>query len=105
MVVLDRDPYFGATGERRNPGHKRWQSFLRAEVDVFAGPGVMAADQARCFGGLKQQSAAGGGKVLRLGGVEMNGLSVWLLGRGSAVDEVDADTQRAHNIHPNQYRG
>ena len=62
---MDRNPYFAATGERRNPGHKRWQSFLWAEVDVFAGPGVMAADQARCFGGdidgLKQQSVAGGG--------------------------------------------
>ena len=62
---MDRDPYFGATGKHRDPGYKRWQSFLRAEVDIFAGPGVIAADQARCFGrdvdSLKQQSAAGGG--------------------------------------------
>ena len=69
----------------------------------------MAADQARCFGGdidgLKQQNAAGGGKVLRLGGVEMNGLWVRLRGRGSAVGDIDADTQRAHDIHPKQYRG
>ena len=63
---MDRDPYFRATGERRNPGHKHWQSFLRAEGDVFVGPGVLVADQASCFGGdidgLKQQSAAAGGE-------------------------------------------
>ena len=47
---MDRDPYFGSTGECRYPGHKRWQTFLRAKVDVFAGPGVMAADQVRCLG-------------------------------------------------------
>ena len=35
----------------------------------------------------------------------MNGLRVRLRGRCSAVGDVDADTQRAHNIHPNQYRG
>ena len=94
---------------RRDPGFKRWQSFLRAEVDILAGPGVMAADQARYFGGaidsLEQQSSAGVGRVLRLGGVEMNGLQVRLRGRGSAVGDVDADTQRAHDVHPNQYRG
>ena len=108
-MVMDLDPYFGATGKSRDPGYKCWLSFLWAEVDIFAGPGVMAADQARCFGGdiygLKQQSAAGGGRVLRLGGVEMNGLRVRLRGRGSAVGDVDADTQRAHEILPNQYRG
>ena len=69
----------------------------------------MAADQARCFGGdiddLRQQSAAGGGKVLRLGGVKMNGLWVRLCGRGSAVGGIDVDTQQAHDVHPNQYRG
>ena len=106
---MDCDPYFRATGECRNPGHKRRQSFRRAEVDIFTGPGVIAADQALCFGGdidgLKQQSAAGGGKVLRLGGVEMNGLWIRLCGRGNAVGDVDVDTQRVHNIHPNQYRG
>ena len=106
---MDRDPYFGATSKRRDPGYKRWQSFLRAEVDIMAGPGVMAADQARCFGGdiagLKQQSVDGGGRVLRLDGVEMNGLRVRLRGRGSSVGDVDADTQRAHDIHPNQYKG
>ena len=106
---MDHDPYFRATGECRNPGHKRCQSLLRAKVDVFAGPRVMAADQAHCFGGdidgLKQQSVAGGGKILRLGGVEMNGLWVQLHGRGSAIGDVDTDTQQAHNIHPNQYRG
>ena len=106
---MDRDPYFRSTGECKKPGHKRWQSFLRAKVDVSAGPGVMAADQARCFGwyinGLKQQSEAGGGKILRLVGVEMNGLRVRLRGHGSAMGDVDTDTQRAHNIHPNRYRG
>ena len=69
----------------------------------------MTADQARCFDkdidSLKQQSAAGGGLILRLGGVEVNGLQVLLRGRGSAVGDVDTNTQRAHNIHPNQYRG
>ena len=54
---------------------------------------------------LRQQSAAGGGKVLCLGGVEMNGLRVQLRGRGSALGDVNTDTQRAHNIHPNQHRG
>ena len=106
---MNRDPYFGSTGERRYPGHKRWQTFLRDKVDIFSGPGVMAADQARCFGGdvdgLQQQSAAGGGKVLRLGGVEISGLRVRLCGCGSDMGDVDTDTQRAHNIHPNQYRG
>ena len=106
---MDRDPYFGSTGERRYPGHKRGQTLLRAKVDIFAGPGVMAADQARCFGGdvdgLQQQSAAGGGKIPHLGGVEMNGLKIRLRGHGSAMGDVDTDTQRAHNIHPNQYRG
>ena len=108
-VVMDRDPYFGAAGKHRDPGYKRWQSFLRAEVDTFHGPGVMAADQELCFGGdidgLKQQSAAGRGRILHLGGVEMNGLRVRLRGCGSAVGDVDVDTQRAHDIYPNQYRG
>ena len=71
---MDHDPYFGATGERRNPGHKCWQNFLREEVDIFAGPGAMAADQACCsvgdINGLKQQSADGGGEVLLLGDVD-----------------------------------
>ena len=69
----------------------------------------MAADQARCFSwdidGLKQQSVAGGGRVLCLGGIEINGLWVWLHERSSAVGDIDADTQWAHDIHPNQYRG
>ena len=63
---MDRDPYFGSTGERRYPGHKRWQTLLRAKADIFAGPRVMAVDQERCFGrdvdGLQQQSTAGGGR-------------------------------------------
>ena len=62
-----------------------------------------------CFGwdidGLKQQSTASGGRALFLGGVEMNGLRVRLRGRGSAVGNIDEDTQQAHDIHPNQYRG
>ena len=37
---MDRDPYFGATGKRRDPGYKCWQSFLQAEVDIFAGQGL-----------------------------------------------------------------
>ena len=40
-----------------------------------------------------------------MGGIEMNGLRVRLRWRGSAVGDVDADTQRAHDIHPSQYRG
>ena len=35
----------------------------------------------------------------------MNGLRVRLPGCGIAVGDVDTDTKRAHNIHPNQYRG
>ena len=49
-VIVDRDPYFGSTGKRRYPGHKCRETFLRAKVNVFAGPWVMATDQARCFG-------------------------------------------------------
>ena len=102
---MDRDPYFGSTGKCRHPRHKRRYTFLRAKEDVLAGPRVMAKDQARCFGrdvdGLQQQSAAGGGKVLLLGGVEMNGLRVWLRWRGSAVGDINTDMQRTHNAHPN----
>ena len=48
---MDCNPYFGAAGERGNSGHKRQQSFLWAEVDIFGGPGVMTADQSSGFGG------------------------------------------------------
>ena len=102
---MDRNPYFGSTGKSRYPRHKLREAFLWAKVDVFAGPWVLAMDQARCFGGdvggLQQQSVAGGGKVLRLGGVEMNGLWVWLRGRGSAVGDINMDTQQAHDVHSN----
>ena len=50
-VIMDRDSYFGSTGKRRYPGHKRRETFLWAKVDIFVGPRVMATDQARCFGG------------------------------------------------------
>ena len=102
---MDRNPHFGSTSKCRYLGHKCREAFLRAKVDVFAGPGVMATDQACCFGGdvdgLYQQSAAGGGKVLNLGAVEMNGLWVRLRGRGAAVGDVDTDTQRTHDVHSN----
>ena len=69
----------------------------------------MAADQTRCLGGyvdgLQQQSAAGGGRVLCLGGVEMNGLRVWLRRRGSAVGDINMDTKWTHNVHSNQHGG
>ena len=65
-MIMDRNPYFGAAGERGDSGHKRWQSILWAEVDIFGGPGVMTADQPSGFGGdvcgLKQQCMAGGGE-------------------------------------------
>ena len=65
-MIVDHDPYFGSTGKHRHPGHKRRKTFLRAKIDVFAGPRVMATDQVRCFGGdvegLQQQSAAVGGR-------------------------------------------
>ena len=48
---MDRDPYFGAAGERGDSGHKRWQSVLWTEVDTFSEPGVMTADQPSSFGG------------------------------------------------------
>ena len=63
------------------------------------------SDNIRDIGGFEQQSAAGGGRVLPLGGVEMNGLRVQLRRSGSVVGNVDVDMQRAHDIHPNQYRG
>ena len=47
----------------------------------------------------------GGGGVLRLGGVEMNGLRVQLCRRGSAVGDIDADAQRSHDVHSYQHRG
>ena len=50
-VVTDCNPYFGATGERGDSGHKRRQNFFWAEVDILVGPGVMTADQASSFGG------------------------------------------------------
>ena len=40
-----------------------------------------------------------------MGSVEINGLRVWLRGRGSAMADVNTGTRRTHNIHPNQYRG
>ena len=46
---MDCNPYFGATGERGDSGHKRRQSILWAEVDIFGGPGVMTADQFERF--------------------------------------------------------
>ena len=65
----------------------------------------MATDQVRCFGGdvdgLQQQSEAGGGKVLRLGSVEMNGLLVRLRGRGGAMGDINSDTQQTHDVHSN----
>ena len=96
MVIMDRDPYFRSTGKHRYSGHKCRETFLWAKVDVFAEPRVMATDQARCFGRdvdcLQQQSAAGGGKVLRLGGIEMNGLWVQLHRRGSAMSDINTAT-------------
>ena len=50
-MIVDSDPNLGSTGERGHSGNKRRQAFLRAEVYVLAGPGVMAADQTSCFGG------------------------------------------------------
>ena len=46
-----------------------------------------------------------GGKILCLGGVEMNGLWVRLRGRSGAVGDVDPDAQRTHDVHSNEYRG
>ena len=69
----------------------------------------MTADQSSGFGGdvggLEQQGTAGGGRILFLGGVEMDGLWIWLCGRCGAVGHIDADVQRLHDIHPNQDRG
>ena len=100
---MDRDPYFGSTGKRRHPGHKRRETFLWAKVNVFAGPRVMATNQTHCFGGdvdgLQQQGAAGGGEVLRLGGLDMDGLWVRLRGHGSVVGDINTDSQRTHDVH------
>ena len=35
----------------------------------------------------------------------MNGLWVWLRGRGSAVGNINMDMQRMHDVHSNEYRG
>ena len=35
----------------------------------------------------------------------MDGLWIWLRGRSGAVGHIDANMQRAHDVHPNQYRG
>ena len=106
MVVMDRNPYFGAARESGDSGHKRRQSFLWAEVDMLGGPGVMTADQSGGsggdVGGLEQQCTAGGGRILLLGGVEMDGLWIWLRGCCSAIGHIDADAQRPHDVHPNQ---
>ena len=48
---------------------------------------------------------AGGGRILFLSGVEMDGLWVWLRGRCGAVGHIDAEEQRPYDIHPNQDRG
>ena len=108
-VVMDCNPYLGAAGERGDSGHKHRQSFLWAEVDILGGPGVMTADQSSGFGGdaggLEQHCTAGGGRILLLGGVEMDGLWIWLRGRSSAVGHIDVDTQRPQDIHPNQDSG
>ena len=105
-MIMAHNPYFGATEERGDSGHKRRQSFLWAEVHIFSGPGVMTADQSSSFGGdvggLEQQCTAGGGRILFLSGVEMDGLWIWLRGRCGAVGYNDADVQWPHDIHPNQ---
>ena len=55
---MDRNPYFGAAGERGDSEHKRWHGLLWAEVDILVGPRIMTADQAGGFsgdvGGLEQ---------------------------------------------------
>ena len=57
-VIMDCNPYFEATGERGDSGHKRRQGLLWAEVDILVGPRTMTADQAGSFsrdvGGLEQ---------------------------------------------------
>ena len=50
-VVVYSDPNLGSTGERGHFGNKCGQAFLQAEVYILAGPGVVVADQMRCFGG------------------------------------------------------
>ena len=40
-----------STCESGHSRHKCGKAFLWAEVYILAGPGVMAADQTRCFGG------------------------------------------------------
>ena len=54
----------------------------------------MAADQTHCFGGyvngLRQLSVAGGG-ILRLVGVEMDGLRIWLCRHGGTVGDINVN--------------
>ena len=48
-MIVDGDPNLGSTGEGRHSRDKCLQAFLRAEMHVFAGPRVVAANQSRCF--------------------------------------------------------
>ena len=69
----------------------------------------MTADQSSGFGGdvggLEQQCTAGGGRILFLSGIEMDGLWIWLCRHCGAIGHIDADEQRPHDIHPNQDPG
>ena len=105
-VVVDGYPHFGAARERGNSRHKRRQSILGTEVDVLRGPRIVAADQSsglgRDGGGLEQQCTASGGKVLLLGGIEMDRLRIRLCRGSGAISYVYTDAYWPYNIHPNQ---
>ena len=94
-MIVDGYSHFGAAGERGDSGHKCRQSILGAEVDVFRGPRVVAADESSGFRGdvcgLEQKSKASGGKILLLGGVKVDRLRIRLSGRGGAIGYIYAD--------------
>ena len=45
-----------------------------------------------------------GGENLLLGGIKVDRLRIRLSRRGGAIGDIDADTKRSHDVHPNQAR-
>ena len=43
-MIMNSDPNLGSTGEGGHSGDKHGQAFFRAEVHIFDGPRVVAAN-------------------------------------------------------------
>ena len=93
-MIVDGYPHFEDAGKRGDSGHKRRQSILGAEVDVFRGPRVVAADESSSFSRdvcvLEQKHTASGGKILLLGSVKVDRLRIRFGGCGGAVGYIYA---------------